>query len=129
MTVGLDPNRLSMLLAVLNRHGGVSTAGCDVFANIVGGVRVTETGADLAILLAVLSSLRDRPLANDLVAFGEIGLAGEIRPVQGGPERLREAAKHGFRRALGPQGNAPKRPPTGMELTVVSRLADALDAV
>jgi DNA repair protein RadA/Sms len=92
-------------------------------------VRVTETGADLAILLAVLSSLRDRPLANDLVAFGEIGLAGEIRPVQGGPERLREAAKHGFRRALVPQGNAPKRPPTGMELTVVSRLADALDAV
>ena len=129
VTVGLDPNRLSMLLAVLNRHGGVSTAGCDVFANIVGGVRVTETGADLAILLAVLSSLRDRPLANDLVAFGEIGLAGEIRPVQGGPERLREAAKHGFRRALVPQGNAPKRPPTGMELTVVSRLADALDAV
>ncbi|MCZ6771928.1 MAG: DNA repair protein RadA [Proteobacteria bacterium] len=129
VTVGLDPNRLSMLLAVLNRHGGVSTAGYDVFANIVGGVRVTETGADLAVLLAVLSSLRDRPLANDLVAFGEIGLAGEIRPVQGGPERLREAAKHGFRRALVPQGNAPKHPPMGMELTVVSRLADALQVV
>jgi DNA repair protein RadA/Sms len=129
VTVGLDPNRVSMLLAVLHRHGGVSTAGSDVFANIVGGVRVTETGADLAILLAVLSSLRDRPLANDLVAFGEIGLAGEIRPVPGGPDRLREAAKHGFRRALIPPGNAPKPAPAGMELTVVSRLTQALEAV
>jgi DNA repair protein RadA/Sms len=128
VTVGLDQNRLSMLLAVLNRHGGVSTAGCDVFANIVGGVRVTETGADLAILLAVLSSLRDRPLPNDLVAFGEIGLAGEIRPVPGGPERLREAAKHGFRRAIVPRGNVPKPLPEGIEVTVVSRLGEALEA-
>lgn len=129
VTVGLDPNRLSMLLAVLHRHGGVSTAGCDVFANIVGGVRVTETGADLAIVLAVLSSLRDRPLPNDLAAFGEIGLAGEVRPVPGGPERLREAAKHGFRRALVPPGNVPKPAPEGMEITVVSRLGEALDAL
>ncbi|MGE0483411.1 MAG: DNA repair protein RadA [Gammaproteobacteria bacterium] len=128
VTVGLDQNRLSMLLAVLNRHGGVSTAGCDVFANIVGGVRVTETGADLAIVLAVLSSLRDRPLPNDLVAFGEIGLAGEIRPVPGGPERLREAAKHGFRRAIVPRGNVPKPLPDGIEVTVVSRLGEALEA-
>ncbi len=129
VTVGLDQNRLSMLLAVLNRHGGVSTAGCDVFANIVGGVRVTETGADLAIVLAVLSSLRDRPLPHDLVAFGELGLAGEIRPVPGGPERLREAAKHGFTRAIVPRGNVPKPLPEGMQVTVVSRLGEALQAV
>ncbi|MEQ8496748.1 MAG: DNA repair protein RadA [Gammaproteobacteria bacterium] len=129
VTVGLDPNRLSMLLAVLNRHGGVSTAGCDVFANIVGGVRVSETGADLAIVLAVLSSLRDRPLSHELVAFGEIGLAGEIRPVPGGPERLREAAKHGFRRAIVPRGNVPKPVPDGLEVTVVERLDEALAAL
>jgi len=129
VTVGFEQNRLSMLLAVLNRHGGVSTEGRDVFANIVGGIRVTETGADLAIVLAVLSSLRDRPLATDLVAFGEIGLAGEIRPVVGGPERLREAAKHGFRRALVPRGNVPSSIPSDMEITVVTRLSDALAAV
>ena len=129
VTVGIDQNRLSMLLAVLNRHGGVATAGCDVFANIVGGVRITETGADLAIVLAVLSSLRDRPVATDLVAFGEIGLAGEIRPVPGGPERLREAAKHGFARALVPRGNVPKPVPEDIEITAVARLSDALAAV
>jgi len=129
VTVGLDQNRLSMLLAVLHRHGGVSTAGSDVFANIVGGVRVTETGADLAIVCAVLSSLRDRPLPHDLVVFGEIGLAGEIRPVAGGPERLREAAKHGFRRAIVPRGNVPKPLPEGIDVTVVARLADALGAI
>ena len=129
VTVGLDQNRLSMLLAVLHRHGGVSTAGCDVFANIVGGVRVTETGADLAIVLAVLSSLRDRPLPHDLVVFGEIGLAGEIRPVAGGPERLREAAKHGFKRAIVPRGNVPKPLPEGIDVTVVGRLADALGSI
>ncbi|MEQ8661392.1 MAG: magnesium chelatase domain-containing protein, partial [Gammaproteobacteria bacterium] len=129
VTVGLDPNRLAMLLAVLNRHGGVSTAGCDVFANIVGGVRVSETGADLAIVLAVLSSLRDRPLSHELVAFGEIGLAGEIRPVPGGPERLREAAKHGFKRAIVPRGNVPKPLPEGLEVTVVARLDEAIAAI
>ena len=129
VTVGIEQNRLSMLLAVLNRHGGVATAGCDVFANIVGGVRVTETGADLAIVLAVLSSLRDRPLPTDLVAFGEIGLAGEIRPVPGGPERLREAAKHGFRRALVPRGNVPKPVPEDIEITAVARLSEALAAI
>jgi len=129
LTVGFDQNRLSMLLAVLNRHAGVSTAGMDVYANIVGGVRVSETGADLAVVLAVLSSLRDRPLPADLVVFGEIGLAGEIRPVPAGPERLREAAKHGFKRALVPRGNAPKPLPDGIEVTVVARLADALERI
>lgn len=129
VTVGLDQNRLSMLLAVLNRHGGVATAGCDVFANIVGGVRLTETAGDLAIVMAVLSSLRDRPLATDLVVFGEIGLAGEVRPVQGGPERLREAAKHGFRRAIVPRANVPKSLPEGLEVVPVSRLSDALGEV
>ncbi|MGE3773142.1 MAG: DNA repair protein RadA [Gammaproteobacteria bacterium] len=127
VTVGLDGNRLAMLLAVLHRHGGVSTAGCDVFANIVGGVRVTETGGDLAVVLAVLSSLRDRPVPGDLVVFGEIGLAGEIRPVQNGPERLREAAKHGFKRAIVPKANAPKQ--AELELIAVSRLADALGEI
>lgn len=129
VTVGLDQNRLSMLLAVLNRHGGVATAGCDVFANIVGGVRLTETAGDLAIVMAVLSSLRDRPLATDLVVFGEVGLAGEVRPVQGGPERLREAAKHGFRRAIVPRANVPKSLPEGLEVVPVSRLSDALGEV
>ena len=127
VTVGLDHNRLSMLLAVLHRHGGVATAGCDVFANIVGGVRVTETGVDLAVVLAVLSSLRDRPLPADLVVFGEIGLAGEIRPVQNGPERLREAAKHGFKRALVPKANVSRD--LDIELVPVSRLADAIAAL
>lgn len=126
VTVGIDQNRLSMLLAVLNRHGGVSTAGMDVYANIVGGVRVSETGADLAIVLAVMSSLRNKPLPMDLVAFGEIGLAGEIRPVTGGPERLREAAKHGFKRAIVPKGNAPKPLPADLEVHVVTRLEEAL---
>ncbi len=129
VTVGLDQNRLSMLLAVLNRHGGISTAGCDVFANIVGGVRVNETGADLAIVLAVLSSLRNQPLDHKMVVFGEIGVAGEIRPIPGGPERLREAAKHGFTRAIVPRGNAPSSPPSGLTVEVVSRLGEALDAV
>jgi DNA repair protein RadA/Sms len=126
LTVGFDQNRLALLLAVLNRHGGVSTAGMDVYANIVGGVRVSETGVDLAIVLAVMSSLRNRPLPMDLVAFGEIGLAGEIRPVPGGPERLREAAKHGFKRAIVPRGNAPKPLPVDMEVRVVTRLEEAL---
>ncbi|MBX9609072.1 MAG: DNA repair protein RadA [Gammaproteobacteria bacterium] len=126
LTVGFDQNRLALLLAVLNRHGGVSTAGMDVYANIVGGVRVSETGVDLAIVLAVMSSLRNRPLPMDLVAFGEIGLAGEIRPVPGGPERLREAAKHGFKRAIVPRGNAPKPLPADMEVRVVTRLEEAL---
>ena len=127
VTVGLEHNRLSMLLAILHRHGGVATAGSDVFANIVGGVRVTETGADLAVVLAVISSLRNRPLPADLVVFGELGLAGEIRPVQNGPERLKEAAKHGFRRAIVPKANAPRD--AELEIIPVARLSEALAAV
>ncbi len=126
VTVGLDGNRLAMLLAVLHRHGGVATYDQDVFVNVVGGVRVAETGADLAVLLAILSSLRNRPLPNDLIVFGEVGLAGEIRPVPSGQERLREAAKHGFKRAIVPKANAPKGGVAGMEIIVVQQLSEAL---
>ncbi len=129
VTLGVDSNRLSMLLAVLHRHGGIATFGQDVFVNIVGGMRVSETGADLAILLAVLSSFRDRPLPADTVSFGEVGLAGEIRPVPAGEERLREAAKHGFRRALVAHANAPRKKRIGdMEIIPVRQLAEVLDA-
>jgi len=126
VTLGLEQNRLAMLLAVLHRHGGVATYDQDVFVNVVGGVRVTETGADLPVLLSVLSSLRNRAPARGLVAFGEVGLAGEIRPVPNGQDRLREAAKHGFTRAIVPEANVPKRPPEGLEVIGVRRLADAL---
>lgn len=129
VTLGLEQNRLAMLLAVLHRHGGVPTYDQDVFVNVVGGVRVTETGADLAVLLAVLSSLRDRPLSTELVVFGEVGLAGEIRPVQNGLERLKEAAKHGFKRAIVPKGNAPKQPIEGIEVVAVTRLSEAIDSM
>ena len=130
VAVGLDPNRLSMLLAVLHRHGGVASYGQDVFINVVGGVRINETGADLAVALAVLSSLRNRPLAPGLVVFGEIGLAGEIRPVQSGPERLRESAKHGFKRAIVPKANVPKAGGIpALEVMAVSRLNQALELI
>ncbi len=98
----------------------------DVFVNVVGGVKVTETSADLALLLAMVSSLRDRPLPQDLVVFGEVGLAGEIRPVPSGQERISEAAKHGFRRAIVPAANVPKKVPEGMQIFGVKKLADAL---
>jgi DNA repair protein RadA/Sms len=127
VTVGLDPNRLSMLLAVLNRHGGVATHQQDVFLNVVGGIRVTETGADLAIVLSVLSSLRGRPVPGDIVVFGEVGLAGEIRPVPNGEERLREAEKHGFKRAIIPRANAPRRNLMDIEVVPVTRLAAVLN--
>ena len=127
LAVGLEQNRLAMLLAVLHRHGGLQLGDQDVFANVVGGVKVLETSADLALLLALVSSFRDRPLPRDLVIFGEVGLSGEIRPVPSGQERLAEAAKHGFRRAVVPRGNAPKSPPPGMEVAAVSRLTEALD--
>jgi len=129
VTLGLEQNRLSMLLAVLHRHGGVPTFGLDVYVNVVGGVRISETAADLPVLLAVLSSNRDKPLPRDLIAFGEIGLAGEIRPVPNGLERLREAGKHGFRHAIVPRGNAPKGGIEGMEITAVERLTDVLGLV
>ena len=127
VTVGLEHNRLAMLLAVQHRHGGVFMNDQDVFVNVVGGVRVNETAADLAVLLAVLSSFRDRALPNDLIVFGEVGLAGEIRPVPNGQQRLREAAKLGFRRALIPAANAPKPGIEGLEITAVSRYAEALE--
>ncbi len=127
VTVGLDQNRLAMLLAVLQRHGSVTTHDQDVFINVVGGVRVMEPAADLPLLLSVISSLRDRPLPSGLVVFGEIGLAGEVRPVQGGQERLREAVKHGFKRAIMPKANVPKQLPKGIEVTAVERLVDALE--
>lgn len=127
VAVGIDANRLTMLLAVAHRHGGLALHGQDVFANVVGGVRLAETAGDLAIILAARSSLRDAPVPNSLVAFGELGLAGEIRPVPFGEERLREAAKHGFTEALVPEANVPKRPPGGMKVRGVSRLSQALD--
>lgn len=126
VAVGFDGNRLGMLLAVLHRHGGIAAAGLDVFVNAVGGLRIGETAADLPVVLAVLSSLRDKPLPADLVAFGEIGLAGEIRPVYSGEERLAEAAKQGFKHAIIPRGNAPRKTIAGMQVTPVDRLAQAL---
>jgi len=129
LSVGLDQNRLTMLLAVLHRHGGVSTFDKDVFVNVVGGVKVEETGADLALVLAIISSLHDRPLPSDMVIFGEIGLAGEIRPVPNGQERLREAMKHGFRQAIVPRGNAPKAGVSGMVVHGVEKLSDALQVL
>ncbi|MBS0193453.1 MAG: DNA repair protein RadA [Proteobacteria bacterium] len=128
VTLGLEQNRLAMLLAVLHRHGGVGVFDQDVFVNIVGGIRVQETAADLPVLLAVLSSLRDKPLAEKTVAFGEVGLSGEIRPVPNGEERLKEAASHGFKRAIVPKANAPKKGRVGeMEVVGVERLAQALE--
>jgi DNA repair protein RadA/Sms len=126
LAVGFEHNRLAMLLAVLHRHGGLQVGDQDVFANVVGGVRVTETSADLALLMAIVSSFRNRVLPKDLVVFGEVGLSGEIRPVPSGQERLSEAAKHGFRRALVPRANAPKNAIPGLEVVAVSRLSEAL---
>ena len=127
LTVGLEGNRLAMLLAVLHRHAGVSTFDQDVFVNAVGGVRITEPAADLPVLLAIMSSLRDRPLPRGLIAFGEVGLAGEIRPAPRGQERLREAAKLGFSIALIPKANAPRQPIEGLEIWAVDRLDAALE--
>ena len=127
VAVGIDGNRLTMLLAVAHRHGGLMLAGQDIFANVVGGVRLAETAGDLAIVMAARSSLLDKPVPSSLIAFGELGLAGEIRPVPYGEERLREAAKHGFKQAVVPETNVPKRPPEGMSVRGVSRLSQVLD--
>ncbi len=126
LTVGLDSNRLAMLLAVLHRHGGVGTYDQDVFVSVVGGVRVLEPAADLAIALAVMSSLRNRALEPGLVVFGEVGLTGEVRPVQRGQDRIREAAKLGFTQAILPAANMPKTAPSGIELFPARRLSEAL---
>ncbi len=129
VAVGLDQNRMGMLLAVLHRHAGLLIGDQDVYANIVGGVKVSETGADLALLLAIVSSFRDRRLPQDLVVFGEVGLSGEIRPVTSGMERVREAAKHGFKKAIVPVANAPKEVTPGFEVIAVKTLQEALNAI
>ena len=127
VTVGLEHNRLAILLAVLHRHGGIATYDQDIFINVVGGVKVTETGSDLALLAAVVSSLRNRIFDSETVIFGEVGLAGEIRPVQSGQERLREAAKHGFKRAIVPFANAPKQTIADLQIEPVKYLREVLD--
>jgi DNA repair protein RadA/Sms len=129
VAVGLDQQRLAMHLAVLHRHCGITLSDQDVFANVVGGVRITETGADLALLLAVLSSFRDRVLPRDLIVFGEIGLTGELRPVANGQERLREAAKHGFKQAIVPFANRPQQRLPGMAVHGVQNLSGALEVL
>ena len=126
LTVGLEQNRLAMLLAVLHRHAGIACFDQDVFVNAVGGVRISEPAADLAVLLAIVSSLRDKPLPKRLAVFGEVGLAGEVRPAPRGQERLREAAKLGFTQAVVPKANAPKQAIEGMEIIAVDRLTDAV---
>jgi DNA repair protein RadA/Sms len=127
LSVGLEQNRLAMLLAVLHRHAGIACFDQDVFVNAVGGVKIGEPAADLAVLLAIVSSLRNRPLPQKLIAFGEVGLAGEIRPAPRGQERLKEAAKLGFTHALIPKANAPKQPIRGIEVIALERVEQAVD--
>jgi len=125
---GIDQNRLALLLAVLQKHGGLTVSDEDVFVNVVGGLRIGETAVDLPTLLAIVSSFRDRPAPERLVCFGEIGLAGEIRPVRFGTDRIAAAAKQGFTKAIVPVGNVPKRAPQGIDVVGVRRLTDALEA-
>ncbi len=127
--LGMEHNRLAMLLAVLHRHAGIVTADQDVYINVVGGVSINETGADLAILLAIISSLRNQPLPMDLVVFGEVGLSGEIRPVQSGLERLNEAAKHGFKNAIIPVANKPRRAIDGLNISTAGNVQAAIQAL
>lgn len=132
LTQGIEQNRLSLLLAVLQRHGGISLIGEDVFVNVVGGLRISETSADLPSLLAIVSSFRDKPCRKKMLSFGEVGLAGEVRPVKYGIERITEAKKQGFETAIVPQANRPKKGAagiSGIEIIGVSRLEDALDAM
>lgn len=125
---GLEQNRLSLLLAVLQRHGGISLVREDVFVNVVGGLRIGETAADLPAMLAIVSSLRNRPCNAGLISFGEIGLAGEVRPVRYGTERISEAAKQGFSRAIVPRANVPKQEPQGIKIVAVRKISEAMDA-
>ncbi|AOJ01563.1 DNA repair protein RadA [Burkholderia mayonis] len=129
LAVGLEQNRLAMLLAVLHRHAGIACFDQDVFLNAVGGVKITEPAADLAVLLAIHSSMRNKPLPKGLIVFGEVGLAGEIRPSPRGQERLREAAKLGFTTALIPKANAPKQPIDGLRVHAVERIEQAIDQI
>ena len=126
VVIGFDPNRLALMLAVLNRHGDIVTYNQDIFVNIVGGVRVTETAIDLPVMLAVISSMKNIPLPRDLVVFGEVGLSGEIRPSQSGQERLKEAMKLGFTRAIIPHDNAPKKTLQNMQVMPVKHVKEAL---
>jgi DNA repair protein RadA/Sms len=127
LCVGLEQNRLAMLLAVLHRHAGIPCFDQDVFINAVGGVKIAEPAVDLAVLLSIVSSLKNKPLDNKLIVFGEVGLAGEVRPVQGGQMRLKEAAKLGFTKAIVPKANAPKTKIAGLEVIAVERLDQALN--
>jgi DNA repair protein RadA/Sms len=129
LSVGLDRDRLAMLLAVLHRHAGIACMDQDVFVNAVGGVRITEPAADLAVMLAITSSLRGKPLPKGFIAFGEVGLAGEVRPAPRGQERLKEAAKLGFSVAVVPRANAPKKPIEGLEIHAVERVEEAMEVV
>jgi DNA repair protein RadA/Sms len=126
---GIDAGRLAMVLAVLHRHGGVSLQEHDVFANVVGGLDIDEPAWDLPVALALASSLREVPLPHDLVVFGELGLTGEVRPVTFGEERIREAAKLGFRRALVPEANLPREPVEGIEVRGVARIEAAISRI
>lgn len=129
VSVGLEQNRLAMLLAILHRHGGITCHDQDVFINVVGGVKLSETGADLAVISAVISSLRNKAIPQDWVVFGEVGLTGEIRPVQAGEERIRDAGKHGFKVALVPAANAPRKAISGLKVIAVHHLQQAIDAL
>ena len=129
VVVGLEANRLAMLVAVLHRHAGIAAGDQDIFLNVVGGVRITETGADLPAVLAILSSMREREIPRDLIAFGEVGLAGELRPVSNGQERLREAVKQGFTRAIVPYANRPQTPIKGMEVIAAKTLVEAVEVI
>ncbi|AUM00026.1 MAG TPA: DNA repair protein RadA [Pseudothauera hydrothermalis] len=129
LSVGLEQNRLAMLLAVAHRHAGIACFDQDVFVNAVGGVKISEPAADLAVLLAIVSSLRNRPLPRELAVFGEVGLAGEIRPAPRGQERLKEAAKLGFSAAIVPKANAPRQSIAGMRVMAVERIEQALDTL
>ena len=129
LAVGFDHNRLAMLLAVLSRHGGIFTANDEIYANVVGGIKVTETSSDLAIVAGIVSSLKDKIIAYDSFYFGEIGLNGEVRPVANGHARLNDAAKHGFKKAIIPKANAPKKSIPGLTIYPVANLSEALDVL
>ncbi|MCF7971723.1 MAG: DNA repair protein RadA [Methylococcaceae bacterium] len=129
LAVGFDQNRLAMLLAILTRHGGIFTASDEIYANVVGGIKVTETSSDLAIIISIVSSLKDTIVPHDCFFFGELGLNGEIRPVANGYARLNDAVKHGFKRAVIPKANAPKKPMPGIKIYPVSSLVEALEAL
>jgi DNA repair protein RadA/Sms len=126
LAIGYDLNRLNMLLAILHKHGGVEIGQSDVFVNVVGGVKISETSADLGMMLAILSSFKNKVLPQDLVVFGEVGLSGEIRPVPYGPERLAEAAKHGFKQAIISKANYNKDAHTKIKLQVINNIRDLI---